>query len=79
MAKICQKSLEMTMPVSNKSLTAQRLFKNCKNLIYYKIFEKSFKNSEFFERKLNLKTIGCINTNKNSREKSNLLFGISKT
>ncbi len=43
------------MPVSNKSLTAQRLFKNCKNLFYYKIFEKSFKNSEFFERKLNFK------------------------
>jgi len=45
----------------------------------YNIFEKSFKNPEFFERKLDLKTIGCININKNSREKSNLLFGISKT
>ena len=43
------------MPESNKSLTAQRLFKNCKNPAYYKIFEKSFKNSEFFERKLNFK------------------------
>jgi hypothetical protein len=52
LAKICQKSVEITMPVSKRSLAAQGLVTNCKNRMRMhsigmnnKIFEKSAKES----------------------------------